>query len=56
MDGTDFRFRDLNRGHNETRRAGHSPGDLFFEVAPLVIAAPEPGFGIDLGLGARVYP
>jgi hypothetical protein len=33
-----------------------SPVDLFFEMAPLIVATPEPGFGIDLGLGARVYP
>ena len=33
-----------------------SPVDLFFEVAPVIVAAPGPGFGFDLGLGARVYP
>ncbi len=33
-----------------------SPVDLFVEIAPLIVAAPGPGFGMDLGLGARVYP
>lgn len=33
-----------------------SPVDTFFEIAPLIVAAPGPGFGIDLGLGVRVYP
>ncbi len=33
-----------------------SPVDLFFEMAPLIVAAPGPGFGLDLGIGARVYP
>jgi hypothetical protein len=32
-----------------------SPVDTFFEMAPLIIAAPGPGFGIDVALGARVY-
>lgn len=33
-----------------------SPVDLFFEIAPLIVAAPEGGFGLDVGLGVRVYP
>jgi len=33
-----------------------SPVDTFFEMAPLIVAAPGPGFGIDVGLGIRVYP
>jgi hypothetical protein len=34
-----------------------SPVDLFLEVAPIFIMIPRPpGFGIDVGLGARVYP
>jgi hypothetical protein len=33
-----------------------SPVDLFFEIAPIFVAAPTAGFGLDLGVGARVYP
>jgi hypothetical protein len=33
-----------------------SPVDLFFELAPILIAAPETGVGVDIGIGARVYP
>jgi len=33
-----------------------SPVDVFFEMAPIIVAAPGPGFGLDLGLGVRVYP
>ena len=33
-----------------------SPVELFFELAPLVIVAPDAGLGIDAGIGVRVYP
>jgi hypothetical protein len=31
------------------------PFDVFLELAPTLILAPGPGFGIDLGLGGRFY-
>ena len=34
----------------------NSPIDLFFEIAPLLVFAPGPGSGIDLGFGIRAYP
>jgi hypothetical protein len=33
----------------------HAPFDLFFEVAPTLVIAPNLGFGIDANLGGRVY-
>jgi hypothetical protein len=33
-----------------------SPVDLFIEVAPLLVVSPSSGTGVDVGLGARVYP
>ena len=33
-----------------------SPVDLFFELAPLFIFAPDAGVGIDIGIGVRFYP
>lgn len=33
-----------------------SPVELFFELAPIVILAPDAGVAIDAGLGVRFYP
>jgi len=33
-----------------------SPVELFFELAPIFIFAPDIGAGIDIGLGVRFYP
>jgi hypothetical protein len=33
-----------------------SPVDLFLEAAPLFVLTPDPGMGVDVGLGVRVYP
>jgi len=33
-----------------------SPLDVFFEMAPILVFTPGTGMGIDIGLGARVYP
>jgi hypothetical protein len=33
-----------------------SPVDLFLEVAPVFVLAPNAGIGFDAGFGARVYP
>ncbi len=60
--GDTYFLRDTELGFGARVVAGltyeipRSPVDLFFEMAPLIIAAPGPGFGIDIGLGARVYP
>ena len=33
-----------------------SPVDLFFELAPILVLTPGTGMGIDVGVGARIYP
>lgn len=30
--------------------------DAFFEIAPLLILAPDTGLGLDVGIGVRIYP
>jgi len=33
-----------------------APVDAFCELAPVFIVIPGTGFGIEVGIGARVYP
>jgi hypothetical protein len=33
-----------------------SPCEVYFELAPLLILTPDPGVGMDFGLGFRIYP
>jgi hypothetical protein len=33
-----------------------APVELFFELAPLLILAPDAGAGVDVGIGVRFYP
>ncbi len=52
-DGTGFGIRAvLGMTYNIPR----SPVDLFLEVAPVFVLAPDAGIGFDAGFGARVYP